>query len=119
MTGTSNVKIGDVNDIVGERKFASMTSRIDDSGMTTSRWGPKTSRREMGTPPEEKDHFLHRVRFASRGDTKFYIEKIEHVMQHKCPSRPFHSRFFITFFKRSVATPSRCDRLDVAKCTIP
>ena len=72
-----------------------------------------------GHATEGKEHFLGRVRFAARGDAKFDVEEIEDVMQHECPSRPFHLIICMTFCKRNVATTSRCDRIDVAKCTIP
>ena len=53
-----------------------------------------------GHATEGKEHFLHRARFASSGDTKFEVEKIEDVMQHESPIRPVHLGICITFLKR-------------------
>ena len=50
-----------------------------------------------GHATEGKEHFLDRVRFASRGDTKFNVEKIEDEMRKESPSRPFHLGICTTF----------------------
>ena len=49
-----------------------------------------------GHATEGKEHFLHRARFASRGDTKFNVEKIEDEMRKESPSRPFRLGIYTT-----------------------
>ena len=96
MMGTSTVKIGDVNDVVYEGTICvddevrrrrcsdvvSLGSKIDPAG--------------NGHATEGKEHFLPRMRCASRGETKFEVEKIEDVMQEESPSRPFRLGICVT-----------------------